>query len=53
MVRLSWIVFEFGFATGLPRQNIIQQKREDPISHAIIISFKLADLVTSMLQPKT
>jgi hypothetical protein len=27
MVRLSWIAFELGSATGLPRKNIIPQKR--------------------------
>jgi hypothetical protein len=28
MVRLSWIAFELGSATGLPRKNIIPQKRQ-------------------------
>jgi hypothetical protein len=28
MVRLSWIAFELGSATGLPRKNITPQKRQ-------------------------
>ena len=28
MVRLSWIAFELDSATGLPRKNIIPQKRQ-------------------------